>query len=120
MFQQQQRKMFKILSPIEKPNGTKWWMNLGTGYENKDNSINVYLNAVPVAGKHGAVTLQLREYTEAELRERDQKRASYSGGYAARGGVDADVRGAPPPTPFDGELSAATLRHAAPDASAPF
>lgn len=85
MFQQQQRKMFKILSPIEKPNGTKWWMFCGSGYENKDNSVNMYINALPVGQKQGPLTLQLRELTEAELRERDQKRASY----ASRGTLDA-------------------------------
>jgi len=77
--------MFKILCPIEKPNGTKWWMQLGSGYENKDSSVNMYLNAVPVPQKPGPLTLQLREVTEAELRERDQRRASYS----SRGTLDS-------------------------------
>src|SRR5512143_979448 len=53
-------------------------MQLGSGYQNKDNSINMYLNAVPVPQKPGPLTLQLREVTEAELREREQRRASYS------------------------------------------
>lgn len=96
MFQQPQRKMFKILSPIEKPNGTKWWMFCGNAYENKDNSVNMYINALPVGQKPGPLTLQLRELTEAELRERDQKRASY----ASRGTVDASGLGSSSGAPY--------------------
>ena len=40
-----QKRMFKVISPIEK-NGNKWWMRCGSGFENKDASINLYLNAL--------------------------------------------------------------------------
>ncbi len=75
---QPSKKMFKVLCPLDKPNGTTWWFQLGSGFENKDASINMVLNARPLAGKSGTVRLQLREYTEAEMRERDARRASYS------------------------------------------
>jgi hypothetical protein len=72
--------MFKVISPIDKRDGGKWWLRCGTAYVNKDNSINVYLEAMPlVQHKDGrGVTLQLREYTEQELREQAEKRATYS------------------------------------------
>lgn len=72
-----QKRMFKVISPMEKRDGSKWWMRMGTAYVNKDNSINVYLDAMPLNQKDG-VTLQLRELTEDELRERSEKRSTYS------------------------------------------
>ena len=85
----QQKRMFKVISPIERKDGGKFWMRCGTAYVNKDNSINVYLDAVPlVPSKDGqGVTLQLREYTDEELRERAEKKATYS----ARGTLNASL-----------------------------
>lgn len=73
-----QKRMFKVISPVERKDGSTWWMRCGNGFTNKDESINVYLDAVPVASKDGSIKLQLRELTEEELRERSEKRASYS------------------------------------------
>lgn len=91
----QQKRMFKVISPIERKDGGKYWMRLGNAYVNKDNSINVYLDAMPlVPGKDGqGVTLQLRELTDDELRERAEKKASY----AARGTLNQFSSSAPPP-----------------------
>lgn len=77
------KRMFKVISPIDRKDGGKFWIRCGSAYLNKDNSINVYLEALPlVASKDGqGVTLQLRELTEQELRERADRKASY----AARG-----------------------------------
>jgi len=83
--------MFKVISPIERKDGGKFWLRCGNAYVNKDNSINVYLDAVPCATKEGqGVTLQLRELTDEELRERAEKKASYAG----RGGLNLQ-----PPVP---------------------
>jgi hypothetical protein len=70
--------MFKVISPIERKDGTTYWMRVGSGFANKDDSINIYLDAMPKDMK-----LQLRELTEEELRERDSRRAEFS---ARRGG----------------------------------
>jgi hypothetical protein len=71
--------MWKVISPVERNNST-YWMRLGTGFTNKDDSINVYLDAVPVPSKDGSVKLQIRELTEEELRSNAEKRASRSPG----------------------------------------
>jgi hypothetical protein len=80
MFQETNKKPFKVISPVEKRDGGKWWMRCGIGYRNKDESINIYIDSLPItAGKDGKpLTLQVREMTDEELRERSEKRAGYS------------------------------------------
>jgi len=75
------RKMYKILCPMER-NGRKWWMSLGMGFTNRDASINLHLDAVPVGQTN--LVLQLREYTEEDQRLNAERRASFGtnrGGY---------------------------------------
>jgi hypothetical protein len=79
VYQQQQKRMFKVISPIETHGGGTYWMRCGVGWVNKDNSINVYLDALPLKTKAGeGVKLQIREYTDDELRERAEKKSTYS------------------------------------------
>lgn len=56
------KKMFKVLCPISKKDGSTFWMRVGSGFLNKDESINIFLDAFPKDGK-----LQLREFDEGEL-----------------------------------------------------
>ena len=58
--------MFKVICPIEKRGGGTYWMRMGTGFTNKDDSINIYLDALPKNFQ-----LQLREMDEEDLRRRD-------------------------------------------------
>lgn len=68
------KKMWKVVSPIEKKDGTvAYWARLGNAHSNRDESINVYLDTLPTNGK-----IQLREFTEQELRERSERRANYA------------------------------------------
>jgi hypothetical protein len=69
------KKMFKVLCPMEGKNGHKWWMRLGTGFPNKDDSINIYLDAVPT---QAGFTLQLREVTEEDMRQSAERRAAFA------------------------------------------
>ncbi len=79
-----QKRMFKVITPMEGRDGTKWWMRCGSGFTNKDESINVYLNCLPFSrSEKGEITLQLRELTEEDLRTRDDKRAQYAAARAA-------------------------------------
>lgn len=71
-----QNKMYKVLTPITKRDGGSWFMKVGSGYTNKDNSINLYLDAVPVAIAPGkGMTLQIRELDEEDLRQREARRS---------------------------------------------
>ena len=72
-----QKQMFKVISPVENRDGSKWWMRCGNGFRNKDDSLNLYITALPVNTK-GELTLQVRELTEEELRQSAEKRASYA------------------------------------------
>jgi hypothetical protein len=85
------KKMWKVICPIEKKDGTTYWMRNGVAYSNKDESINVYLDTLPRDGK-----IQLREWTEEELRERDQRKSAYS----SRGSLATLPAGASEPLPF--------------------
>ena len=73
-----QKKMFKVIAPVERPDGTVWWMRCGNGFPNKDESMNLYLSSLPFPNK-GQITLQVRELTEEELRARDDKRTNNYG-----------------------------------------
>jgi len=73
-----QKKMYKVIAPVERPDGTKWWMRSGTGFDNKDGSMNLYLTSLPFPNK-GEIVLQVREYTEEDLRARDDKRPNNYG-----------------------------------------
>lgn len=57
-------KRMKVLCPVNKGDDKKAvWRTLGIAFENKDGSINVYLDAYPVNGK-----LQLREFDDDDRR----------------------------------------------------
>jgi hypothetical protein len=84
--------MYKVLTPVEMKDGGTYWMRLGSGFENKDNSINLILNAFPV-GKEAK--LQIREITEEEQRERAEKRSTFQ----ARGTGRVDYNGLPNAAP---------------------
>jgi hypothetical protein len=78
------KKMFKVLAPIPKRDGGHWWMRCGTAHVNKDESINVYLDAIPRDMK-----FTLRELDEDDLRKRDAYRASQGSGTGGSGGDTA-------------------------------
>ena len=79
--QMQEKRMFKVISFVERKDKTTYWMKIGTGFPNRDGSINLYLDAMPIHPK-----LQLREVTEEERFENARRR---------RNGLDG-VGGDPP------------------------
>lgn len=86
------KRMYKVISPVESRDGGKFWMRCGNAFTNKDESINIHLNSLPLIMKDGAgVTLQLREVTEDELRERAERRASFAASRA--GGTESAASG---------------------------
>ncbi|CAN5183440.1 hypothetical protein BH11MYX1_BH11MYX1_51320 [soil metagenome] len=74
------KKMFKVLCPMEGRNGSKYWSRLGTGFSNRDESINIYLDVIPF-GKTN-VHFQLREVTEEDQRRDAERRAAFERGGA--------------------------------------
>ena len=84
-----QKRMYKVLCPIERTGGGTYWMRVGSGFTNKDDSLNIYLDAMPVKFTH----LQLRELNEEDLRRRETARQTH---------MDAPISGAAAaePVPF--------------------
>jgi len=56
----EEKKRFNVFTPVEKKDSKTFWLRVGTAFTNKDESINVYLDALPMNGK-----LQLREPSPA-------------------------------------------------------
>lgn len=61
-------RMFKVVCPIARKDGSTFWMRVGTGFPNKDQSINLYLDVLPVNLK-----LQIRELDEEDLSPRRRR-----------------------------------------------
>lgn len=51
----------KICYVITEKNGKKFWNRIGAAFENKDGSINVKLDSLPIGGE-----MQIREYVPRE------------------------------------------------------
>jgi hypothetical protein len=81
-----QKRTFKVLAAIPKRDGGHFWMRCGNGHTNKDDSINVYLDAVPRDLK-----FTLRELDEEDLRRREAYRGTHSGDEAAPPGGSAPL-----------------------------
>jgi hypothetical protein len=72
------KKMFKVLCPVEKDGKTTHWIRCGTGFPNRDQSFNLYLDVFPKNGK-----LQMRELDEEDLRARDSNNPRRGGAQRA-------------------------------------
>lgn len=57
-----------VLAPLERDGKKTYWIRIGRAFRNKDGSINVYLDALPVAGK-----LQLRDAGESRDGHEDNR-----------------------------------------------
>lgn len=76
-----QKKMYKVLALIPGKDGKRsWWMQLGSAFENKDGSINCYLDAIPVAPSDKGITLQIRELDDNDRQRIEAARARRTGG----------------------------------------
>jgi hypothetical protein len=67
--------MYKVLSVIEKKDGGHFWMRVGSAFRNKDDSLNVYLDAVPKK-----LEFTIRELDEEDLRKRTPRSEAGLGG----------------------------------------
>lgn len=96
------KKMYKVIAPLEKRGGGgTYWMRLGTAFTNRDDSINLYLDALPPTNpKSNRYEMQIRELTEEDRRRSDAWRsntgsASSSGAYASAARDFGGVGGGP-------------------------
>ena len=79
-------RMFKVLCPVERKDGATYWMRVGSAFPNKDQSINLYLDALPL----GHNKLQLREMEDEDF-GRGKKRDIDSPPSAGSAGLAADL-----------------------------
>ena len=94
-------KMFKVLVPIER-DGKKHWARLGTAFTNRDESINCYIEALPLSVFSGKeLVVQIREYSDEDLRRRDEFRSRGSSNGNGDGHLHPSFY-APPPSPMEG------------------
>ncbi|MEM9189727.1 MAG: hypothetical protein AAGF12_11160 [Myxococcota bacterium] len=61
-----------VFTIIERSNGSKHWLRIGTAFVNRDGSLNVVLDAFPSNGK-----LQIRERSFRDADGRPDGRASF-------------------------------------------
>jgi hypothetical protein len=94
------KKTYKVLCPIEKPGGgPAYWMRLGTAFTNRDDSLNVVLDAIPPTNtKSGRYQLHIREFNDEDLRRREtynsSRGSSYGGAsHATNDGSDVGIGG---------------------------
>jgi hypothetical protein len=79
-------KMFKVLCPVERKDGATYWMRVGSAFPNKDHSINLYLDALPL----GHNKLQLREMEDDDF-GRGKKRDTDTLATIGPAGLAADL-----------------------------
>jgi hypothetical protein len=85
-----QKKMYKVIHAVEKKGGGTYWMRVGSAFTNRDDSINIYLDAVPApSGKSSRYEFQIRELNDEDLRRREAY-ASGSGPSGGHGGTGPD------------------------------
>lgn len=70
------KRMYKVISPIKRGDGSTYWMRVGTAHTNRDDSINIYLDALPLTRDGKDVMIQLRELTEEDFRKASERRAA--------------------------------------------
>lgn len=51
------KKMQAVYTVVPKPEGRDLWLRIGSAFPNRDGSLTVFLDAVPISGR-----LQIREY----------------------------------------------------------
>jgi hypothetical protein len=51
------KKMHAVYTVVPKPEGKDLWLRVGSAFPNRDGSLTVFLDAVPINGR-----LQIREY----------------------------------------------------------
>ena len=56
----------RVVCPVTSKDGKTYWMKMGSAYVNRDSSINLYLDCLPVNGR-----LQVREWDDLPWEKRE-------------------------------------------------
>ncbi|MGH7269701.1 MAG: hypothetical protein ACREJ3_04660, partial [Polyangiaceae bacterium] len=72
--EEQQKHMKAVYTVVDRGQGKSYWVRVGIGFTNRDGSLNLRLDAIPVNG-----TLQVREWEPAERRPDATERHSDAG-----------------------------------------
>jgi hypothetical protein len=86
----QAKSMKAVYTVIERGQGKSFWVRIGVGFTNKDGSLNLRLDAIPVNG-----TLQVRDWVPYD------RRPEASDAQGAPGRSTTPQSGARPPRPRD-------------------
>lgn len=72
-------RMYKVMTPVERKDGSTFWMRVGTAFPAKNDSgaINVYLDAYPRDAK---AMLHVREMDEEDLQRSSSRRGPRNDG----------------------------------------
>jgi hypothetical protein len=90
----QTKSMKTVYTIIERGQGKSFWVRIGVGFTNRDGSLNLRLDAIPVNG-----TLQVRDW------EPYDRRAEAGDGQASPARPDPAQPSARPPRPRDNSES---------------
>ncbi len=58
----------RVVCPVEGKDGKTYWVRMGRAFINKDSSINLYLDCLPVNGR-----LQVRDWDDGPERSRTER-----------------------------------------------
>jgi len=105
-------KTMKVVYAVTERGGRSYWTRVGVGYENRDGSLNLKLDAIPVNG-----TLQVREWEPFDRRTPGAQSDAFGGG--ARTPIDP-FNGPTPPLPVGagGDAPQRAVRRRDPEALA--
>jgi phosphatidylethanolamine-binding protein (PEBP) family uncharacterized protein len=94
--------MFKIIARIEKKDGGGYWLRVGSAFENRDASMNLYLDAIPPPNSTShRYEFQLRELDAEDLRKREAWRDAGHRGAESRPHAPAHAADGPQPEAGD-------------------
>ena len=81
-----ENKRKKVLSPVVGKDNKTYWVRMGTGFVNHDNSINVYLDGLPTNGK-----LQIRDWEDSPWEKKPQQQFAGLAAVPAASGAGEDL-----------------------------
>lgn len=85
------QQMKAVFAVVDRGAGKSYWTRVGVGFVNRDGSITLKLDAIPVNG-----TLQVREWESREEGPRRTSDEADAGAPRSRGRRDEPLGGAPP------------------------